>query len=76
LGFDPLPCPRTDQHETPALNEWGGILVDEKHMTSIPGVFAGGDLVRGPSLMLHSVRDARKAADQIHAYLSAKVPPQ
>jgi glutamate synthase (NADPH/NADH) small chain len=72
LGFDPLPCPRTDETETPALNEWGGIVVDDNQMTSIPGVFAGGDLVRGPSLMLHSVRDARKAAEQIETYLAAK----
>jgi len=69
LGFDPLPCPRTDEQEAPALNEWGGITVDHHQMTSIPGVFAGGDLVRGPSLMLHSVRDARNAAEQIDAYL-------
>src|SRR5262249_8274057 len=69
LGFDPLPCPRTDEGETLALNDWGGIVVDANQMTSIPGVFAGGDLVRGPSLMLHSVRDARKAAERIDAYL-------
>jgi glutamate synthase (NADPH/NADH) small chain len=72
LGFDPLPCPPTDQQETPALNAWGGITVDDNQMTSVPGVFAGGDLVRGPSLILHSVRDARKAAEQIHDYLVAK----
>ena len=41
-------------------------------MTSLPGVFAGGDLVRGPSMMLHSVRDARKAAEQIDSYLQLK----
>jgi glutamate synthase (NADPH/NADH) small chain len=46
--------------------------VDDNQMTSVPGVFAGGDLVRGPSLILHSVRDARKAAEQIHDYLVAK----
>jgi glutamate synthase (NADPH/NADH) small chain len=53
-------------------NEWGGIVVDANQRTSIPGVFAGGDLVRGPSLVLHTVRDARRAAAQIHAYLSEK----
>ena len=72
LGFDPLPCPRTDERDAPALNDWGGIVVDDNQMTSIPGVFAGGDLVRGPSLMLHAVRDARKAAEQIDSYLHGK----
>ena len=72
LGFDPLPCPRTDERDTPAVNNWGGLIVDESHMTNISGVFAGGDLVRGPSLMLHAVRDARRAAEGIHAYLASK----
>ena len=47
-------------------------MVDTNQMTSIPGVFAGGDIVRGPSLVLHAVRDARRAAPQIHAYLSGQ----
>ena len=29
------------------LNKWGNIVVDDKGMTSLPGVFAGGDIVRG-----------------------------
>jgi glutamate synthase (NADPH/NADH) small chain len=41
-------------------------------MTSIPGVFAGGDIVRGPSMVLHAVRDARRAAAQIHTYLAQR----
>jgi glutamate synthase (NADPH/NADH) small chain len=44
-------------------------------MTSIPGVFAGGDIVRGPSMVLHAVRDARRAATQIHTYLSERRKP-
>ena len=35
-------------------------------MTSVPGVFAGGDLVRGPDLVVRAVRDSRKAAAGIH----------
>jgi len=75
LGFDPLPCPHTDDFSALATNEWGGLTVDAKQMTSLPGVFAGGDLVRGPSTVLHAVRDGRAAAAQIHAYLSAKREP-
>jgi len=46
-------------------------VVDSDQMTSIPGVFAGGDIVRGPSMVLHAVRDARRAAAGIHTYLAA-----
>ena len=75
LGFDPLPCPHTGDFSDLAVNDWGGIVVDSNQMTSLPGVFAGGDIVRGPSLVLHAVRDARRAAEQIHAYLSKRRKP-
>jgi glutamate synthase (NADPH/NADH) small chain len=38
-------------------------------MTNLPGVFSGGDSVRGPSLVVHAVRDGRKAAKGIHCHL-------
>jgi len=72
LGFDPLPCSRQGDFGELDTNDWGGIVVDANQMTSLPGVFAGGDIVRGPSLVLHAVRDARRAAQQIHAYLSGQ----
>jgi glutamate synthase (NADPH/NADH) small chain len=75
LGFDPLPCPHSGDFSDLAVNDWGGIVVDSDQMTSIPGVFAGGDIVRGPSMVLHAVRDARRAAAQIHAYLAARRKP-
>jgi glutamate synthase (NADPH/NADH) small chain len=75
LGFDPLPCPHSGDFADLEINEWGGIIVDSNQMTSIPGVFAGGDIVRGPSMVLHAVRDARRAAAQIHNYLSARRKP-
>jgi glutamate synthase (NADPH/NADH) small chain len=75
LGFDPLPCPHSGDFSDLAINDWGGIVVDSNQMTSIPGVFAGGDIVRGPSLVLHAVRDARRAAAQIHTYLSGRQKP-
>jgi glutamate synthase (NADPH) small chain len=75
LGFEPLPCPHSGDLSDLAVNDWGGIIVDSNQMTSIPGVFAGGDIVRGPSLVLHAVRDARRAAAQIHGYLSAQRKP-
>ena len=69
LGFNSLPLPAAHELAGLAQNDWGGLMVDKKQMTSLPGVFAAGDLVRGPTSLLHCVRDARNAARQIHAYL-------
>jgi glutamate synthase (NADPH/NADH) small chain len=73
-GFDPVPFPPGSDLAKIAVNDWGGIKVDANQMTSVPGVFAGGDDVRGPSLVVHAVRDARKAAAAIDAFVRAKVP--
>jgi glutamate synthase (NADPH/NADH) small chain len=73
-GFDPVPFPPGSDLARISLNDWGAIQVDEKQMTSVPGVFAGGDVVRGPSLVVHAVRDGRRAAEGIHRYLSATAP--
>lgn len=62
LGFDPLPCPHSGDFGELAVNEWGGLVVDEKQRTSLAGVFAGGDVVRGPTPVLYTVRDGRRAA--------------
>jgi glutamate synthase (NADPH) small chain len=70
-GFDPVPFPAGSDFAAIAVNEWGGVVVDANEMTSVPGVFAGGDAVRGPSLVVHAVRDGRKAAAGIDRWLSA-----
>lgn len=49
---------------------WGGLEVDAHQMTSMRGVFSGGDAVRGPSLVVHAVRDARRAAQGILRFLA------
>jgi glutamate synthase (NADPH) small chain len=72
LGFDPIPCPREGDLGELAVTDKGILMVDPNQMTSMPGVFAGGDLTRGPSLVLHAVRDGRRAATQMHAYLSSR----
>lgn len=71
-GFDPVPFPAGSDFAEVVVNDWGGIVVDDNEMTSVPGVFAGGDSVRGPSLVVHAVRDGRKAAAGIERYLSAR----
>ena len=68
-GFDPVPFPAGSGFAEIAVNDWGAIRVDENQMTNVPGVFAGGDVVRGASLVVHAVRDGRKAALGIHRYL-------
>jgi glutamate synthase (NADPH/NADH) small chain len=71
-GFDPAPFPRANGVDQIAVNRWGGVIVNARQMTSVPGVFAGGDLVRGPSLVAHAVRDGRQAAAGIHQYLQER----
>ena len=72
LGFGPSPCEHTGDWQGLAINDWGGICVDDRQMTNVEGVFAGGDIVRGPSHVLDSVRDGRKAAAGIDSYLAAR----
>lgn len=57
---------------TPGLktNKWGYIEVDpETQMTSIPGVFAGGDIVTGAATVILAMGAGRKAAKGILKYL-------
>jgi glutamate synthase (NADPH/NADH) small chain len=44
-------------------------------MTDLPGVFAGGDIVRGASLVVWAIRDGRDAAERMDAYLREKAAP-
>ena len=71
-GFDLVPFPEGSDLSRIAVNDWGTIKVDEQQMTSVPGVFAGGDASRGASLVVHAVRDGRKAALGIHRHLSGQ----
>ena len=56
-----------------ALTRWGTVKVDFRTlMTSLDGVFAAGDIVRGASLVVWAIRDGRDAAEAIESYLSKK----
>lgn len=44
----------------------------ETGKTSIPGIFAGGDIVRGPALVVNAVQDGKTAAHAIIAYLNER----
>lgn len=54
------------------LNKWGNIVVDENGMTSLPGVFAGGDIVRGAATVILAMGDGKRAAKAINAYLNTQ----
>jgi len=54
------------------VNKWGYIEVDENSMTSKPGVFAGGDIVRGAATVILAMGDGKSAAQSIDRYLKAK----
>ena len=69
-GFDPVSFPQEGEWNKITLNEWGGIVVDDNQMTTLPKVFSGGDQVRGANLVVYAVRDGRKAAAGIHRYLT------
>lgn len=59
---------------TPGLkvNRWGYIEIDDNHMTSIPGVFAGGDIVRGAATVILAMGDGKTSAECIGRYLEQK----
>jgi glutamate synthase (NADPH/NADH) small chain len=58
------------------LNKWGYIITDKHGMTSIPGVFAGGDIVRGAATVILAMGDGKRAAGAIDAYLRGAYPPE
>ena len=51
------------------VNKRGNIETDENGMTSIPGVFAGGDIVRGAATVILAMGDGKRAAAAIDRYL-------
>ncbi len=76
LGFDAEDLPAMFGEPALAVTRWGTVKVDHRTMmTALPGVFAGGDIVRGASLVVWAIRDGRDAADQIEAYVTAKASP-
>jgi glutamate synthase (NADPH/NADH) small chain len=55
------------------LNKWGNIVSDENGATSISGIFAGGDIVRGGATVILAMGDGKRAAAAIHGYLCNSV---
>lgn len=60
----------TQQTKGLKLNKWGYIEVNDKLQTSIPYIFAGGDIVTGSATVISAMGAGKKAADSIHEYIT------
>jgi glutamate synthase (NADPH/NADH) small chain len=52
------------------LNKWGYIEINDKGQSSIPDVFAGGDIVTGSATVISAMGAGKEAAASIHEFLS------
>jgi glutamate synthase (NADPH/NADH) small chain len=52
-----------------ALDQRGNVATDRNYMSSVPGVFAAGDMRRGQSLVVWAIAEGRKAAAAVDTYL-------
>ena len=74
LGFDPEDLPQLFGVPELQVTKWGTLKTDFRTFeTSLEGVFAAGDIVRGASLVVWAVRDGRDAAEQIEKFLAKKM---
>ncbi len=63
---------RVDENAFPGLarSNSGLISIGETMQTSMPGVYAGGDAVRGARTVVEAVSDGKKAAESIAAFVA------
>jgi glutamate synthase (NADPH/NADH) small chain len=57
------------------LDSRGNVATDQTHMSSVPGIFAAGDMRRGQSLVVWAIAEGRKTAASVDAYLRANAMP-
>jgi len=73
-GSNPLLTKSTPGLE---LNKWDYVIANEKTgATSIPGVYAGGDIVRGAATVILAMGDGRMASQAMHRYLMGEPEPE
>ncbi|MEM7242397.1 MAG: NAD(P)-dependent oxidoreductase [Pseudomonadota bacterium] len=73
LGFEPEDMQTMFGSDELEVTRWGTIRANFlSHETSLDGVYAAGDIVRGASLVVWAIRDGREAADSIIEYLNGK----
>lgn len=56
------------------MTEWGKLVIDESMMTTMDGVFSGGDVTRGSATAIEAIADGKKAAESIAKYLGLATP--
>ncbi len=72
LGFEPEDLPKLWGVDGLEVTRWGTVKADFRtHATTVEGVYAAGDIVRGASLVVWAIRDGREAAEAIMDYLDA-----
>ena len=70
LGFEPEDLPQRLRAPALSITKASTVRVNWRNLsTTIPGVFAAGDIVRGASLVVWAIRDGRDAAVAIDSYL-------
>jgi glutamate synthase (NADPH/NADH) small chain len=75
IGYWPDPF-LGEKTENLATHKWGLIVTDEEvGATTREGVFAAGDNVHGPDLVITAIATAHRAAENIDAYLSGRPVP-
>lgn len=72
IGFGPVACRHDGELAELSIHDWGGLVVDGNQRTNIQGVYAGGDIVRGPCTVLEAVRDGRNAARAMDRHLAER----
>jgi len=74
LGFEPENMPVMFNEPKLEVTRWGTIkTMAGEFSTTVRGVFAAGDIVRGASLVVWAVREGQDAAADIHHYLQTEL---
>src|ERR1019366_1142898 len=71
-GYEPPKLTQVDEFSELAFDDRGFLIVDSDLMTNLPGVFAGGSVVRGSVPLVTIVHDSCSAAASIARYLCAR----
>lgn len=74
LGFEPEDLPADMGVPELAVQKWGTVKVHPiRYETSLKGVFAAGDIVRGASLVVWALREGMEAAAEMHRFIQSEV---